>query len=105
MSFSKDEKGVSVVFANSEKGSEYVDMIRDIAIIEAYPVNACLQPQLERPSTQNPLHDQFAVDYVNYGFKQNASRYNALGSRYYIDEWKQNVRSLVGNILRFIKLR
>lgn len=105
LSFSKDEKGVSVVFANSEKGSEYVDMIRDIAIIEAYPVNACLQPQLERPSTQNPLHDQFAADYVNYGFKQTASRYNALGSRYYIDEWKQNVRSLVGNILRFIKLR
>lgn len=105
LSFSKDEKGVSVVFANSEKGSEYVDMIRDIAIIEAYPVNACLQPQLERPSTQNPLHDQFAADYVNYGFKQTASRYNALGSRYYIDEWKQSVRSLVGNILRFIKLR
>jgi len=105
LSFSKDEKGVSVVFANSEKGSEYVEMIRDIAIIEAYPVNACLQPQLERPSTQNPLHDQFVADYVNYGFKQTASRYKALGLRFYIDEWKQNVRSLVGNILRFIKFR
>lgn len=103
--FSKDEKGVSVVFANSENGSKYVEMIKDVAIIEEYPVDACMQPQLERPSSQNPLHDQFVADYVNCGFKQTASRYNALGSRYYIDEWKQNIRSLVGNILRFIKLR
>ena len=98
--FSNDEKGVSLLFANSEKGSKYIELIKDIAIIEEYAVDICMQPQLERPATPNPQRNQFVSDYVKFGFSKTACRYKALGWSYYCDEWMQKIRTFVGSILR-----
>lgn len=71
----KDNKGVSLILVNTEKGLNIFNRIKSkMVIIPAKPEN-CLQPNLMHPSSIHPKRLQFEHEYVNYGFNYVLNKY------------------------------
>lgn len=76
----EDDKGLSLVLVNSEKGKKLFENLQQIA--EKITIEECVQPQLQRPSKLHPSHCNFVEDYKHRGFVYIAKKYGDLGWRY-----------------------
>lgn len=87
----KDNKGVSLVLVNTEKGRRLFEAARKN--LDAVPVKLedCLQPNLQHPSAINPLSDKFERDYERKGFVYIMKHYGNVGWRYKLKEFKAKV--------------
>lgn len=66
--FNADNKGVSLVLVNTEKGHKlFKEAEIDLNVISASLKN-CLQPNLQYPSKIHPKRSQFEKDYVKMVF-------------------------------------
>lgn len=67
-SFNSDNKGVSLVLLNSEKGRKLFEAVHDR--MNTIPANLedCLQPNMMHPSEIHPKREQFETDYSKKGF-------------------------------------
>lgn len=84
-----DDKGISLVLFNSEKGKEIFNLISDELTYKKVDIKDFMQPQLERPIMKNSAYDEFWEYYLKDGFT------------YVIRKWgKQN---LVDNTKRWIR--
>lgn len=73
--FNKDDKGVSLVLVNTEKGREIFDAIKERLNYFDVELENAMQPNLERPSEIHPLRMQFEKDYAWRGFKYIYKKY------------------------------
>lgn len=77
-----DDKGLSLVFCNTNKGrklySRIADTINDIPV----KIEDCLQPNLQHPSIMHKNCEDFERRYIKQGFLYIARRYGDLGWRY-----------------------
>lgn len=77
-----DNKGVSLVLINSDKGHDLLDEVASQFYLVRSNTTDCLQPQLQHPATAHPKRNAFISDYKKKGFLYVAKRYGNLGVRY-----------------------
>lgn len=66
--FNKDDKGVSLVLINTEKGRKIFNEVQDRMYIFHADIEDVLQPNLQRPTSVHPDRIQFEKEYVDKGF-------------------------------------
>lgn len=74
-----DNKGVSLVLVNTEKGRELFEAVKDQMTVIPAKLEDCLQPNLCRPSFESHRRCKFEKDYRKYGFKYVYYRYGNIG--------------------------
>ncbi len=71
----KDDKGVSLILVNTEKGREIFNAIKDRMTVIPANLEDCLQPNLQHPSVFNPKWRKFEHDYERKGFEYVMRKY------------------------------
>lgn len=64
----KDDKGVSLILINTEKGREIFDAIKNRMTVIPAKLENCMQPNLQHPSYPHPKCAEFEKDYAHKGF-------------------------------------
>lgn len=70
-----DNKGVSLVLVNSEKGNSFFQNISPCLIIKESNKTDCLQPQLQYPTKPSIRRSDFWRDYNKYGYDYICRKY------------------------------
>lgn len=91
-----DDKGVSLVLLNTEKGKKLFDAVKGKMNVIPAELDKCLQPNLKHPSAIHPKRMQFEDDYKRKGFEYVFYKYGEEG-------WRYKVQSSLGKVKRFIK--
>lgn len=94
--FNADDKGVSLVLCNTEKGRKIFEAISDRMDIIPAELENCLQPNLQKPSDIHPLRMDFEKDYESKGFEYVMKKYGDIG-------WRYKVKRILGRIKRVVK--
>ena len=66
--FNADNKGVSLVLLNTEKGRKLFEAVQDRMNTIPAELEKCLQPNLRVPSEIHPNRNRFEKDYEKFGF-------------------------------------
>lgn len=93
----EDEKGVSLLLVNTEKGRRIFDDIQDTLIFRPSDISCCLQPNLVGPSIMPPQSGSFWEDYLKHGFSYVAKKYADAGI-------KGTIKSEIKKILKCMGL-
>ena len=91
-----DDKGVSLVLLNTEKGKKLFDAVNGKMKLIPAELENCLQPNLKHPSAIHPKRMQFEDDYKRKGFEYVFYKYGEEG-------WRYKVQSSLGKVKRLIK--
>lgn len=83
----KDNKGVSLILCNTEKGRDLFDRAK--AEMDIFPVltEDYMQLNLRQPTEAHPHRNEFEAFYAQHGFAQTMRHYNLMGWRYSLDRW------------------
>lgn len=65
----KDDKGVSLILVNSEKGRKIFNLVKNNMIVVSVQLQDCMQPNLRRPSVIHPLRKNFERDFIRKGIE------------------------------------
>lgn len=97
-----DDKGLSLILCNTEKGRKLFDAIKDD--LNYFPANLddVLQPNMIHPSVPDPKRYQFEKDYARKGFKYVYYKYGEDGWRYKSKRLVQRVKSKIKRIVKKI---
>ncbi len=87
----KDDKGISLVFCNTEKGRSLFDDVKSDLYYVPAKISDVLQPNLLYPSIIHPKRLQFEKDYAKKGFKYVFYKYGEDGWRYKLSSLKNNI--------------
>lgn len=68
-SMNEDDKGISLVLLNTEKGKRIFDSVKVCMSVKEVDVAKSIQTRMQFPTPINPLRNQFEKDYSIYGFK------------------------------------
>lgn len=71
----KDDKGVSLVFCNTEKGRELFDSVSDRMVVIPAELDNIWQRNLEFSTPIHPLRLAFEEDYKKHGFEYVICKY------------------------------
>ena len=94
--FNADDKGVSLVLINTEKGRKLFEAVKDNMNIIPVKLEDCLQPNLQHPSIIHPKRMAFERDYAQKGFEYVMKKYGDMG-------WRYRVRRILGKVKRIMK--
>ena len=100
-----DQKGVSLILCNSQKGKVYLEYISERLHLFENTLTECLQPQLKEPSKLSPLRKSFVADYEVYGYKYVAKKYGNLGWHYKKEVAINFLRKVKYSIIKLIGLK
>lgn len=67
--FNKDDKGVSLVLINTEKGRDLFDKVKGRMNVILAELSDCMQNNLQQPTVMHPLSSKFEKDYKKKGFE------------------------------------
>lgn len=73
-----DNKGVSLVLVNSEKGAKAFDLAKESLIWKETRIEDSMQPPLKGPFKKPESREQFWNDYKRLGFQKIAEKYGRL---------------------------
>ena len=90
----EDDKGVSLVLINTEKGKSLFDLVKAFMVVIPAKLENCLQPNLQYPSAIHPRRMQFEHEYRRRGFKYVFLKYGEEG-------WRHKVRVFLWKIRQF----
>ena len=71
-----DDKGISLVLINTEKGANILNAVRSSLDIREVDINNCLQPNLQHPSLIHPNRMDFEETYQKKGFLKAMKKYD-----------------------------
>lgn len=98
ININNDNKGVSLILCNTEKGSCLLDKVKgDLYLIPA-KIKDIIQPNLKKASKNHPLRNLFENDYKKYGYDYTIKKYGFYGG------WRHYRFQLISNILRCFRL-
>jgi len=98
--FGADDKGVSLVMVNTEKGKRWFDAVKkDINYLESNTKD-CIQPNLQHPTIFHPKRDVFEHDYREKGFGYIMNKY-CKESNYLI--LKRQIKKIIKKVIRYHK--
>lgn len=93
--FNKDNKGVSLVLVNTDKGRKlFEEAKKDLNVIPA-KLEDCMQPNLVKPSPINKKRDVFEHEYKKYGFTYIYYRYGNVGLIYKFRQLNNYIKKLL----------
>lgn len=99
-----DDKGLSLVFLNTEKGKILFEKVRERMITIPAELDNCMQPNLKHPTVFDSRRNKFEQDYKNKGFEYVFKKYgeNSLNSRIerYTHILTQKLKELIKVIIR-----
>lgn len=97
--FNADNKGVSLVLLNSEKGRKLFEAVKDK--LNTFPADFedCMQPNMMHPSEIHPKRDQFEEEYAKKGFKYVYFKYGEEGCRHKVKRMKEKIKKIFNNII------
>lgn len=101
----RDDKGVSLVLVNTERGKEIFEAVKERLNIIPANLEDCLQPNLCHPSEIHPQRNQFERDFAAKGFEYTYFKYGEEGWRYKTRRNILRLRHIAGRILRKLHLR
>ncbi len=90
-----DNKGISLVFLNSEKGKMFFENLDSKLFIVKNSNESYMQPNLVRPAQKNPMRDVFIQEYRKHGFLYVAKKYGNLGWRYQFFMVKTGIKNFI----------
>ena len=97
----KDDKGLSLVLVNTEKGKRLFEAIKDRMNVVPADLENCLQTHLRMPSDIHPLRMQFEDEYKKKGFEYVYLKYNIPQcSRRYKFKLKMFLKRILNHIKR-----
>lgn len=93
--FNADNKGVSLVLLNTEKGRKLFEVVKDK--MNTFPANFedCLQPNMLHATVSHPNRDQFEKEYTKKGFKYVYFKYGEEGWRNKLYWYKKKIKRLL----------
>ena len=94
-----DNKGVSLVLVNTEKGNNLFNQLQQILLIKESTKADCLQRNLETPAPLPPAREAFWKDYHTFGYRYIAKRYGGYTIDKRIRQSLQNYKQLLKSIL------
>lgn len=80
--FNKDDKGVSLLLINTDKGRELLEKAKNDLIIFPAKLEDCIQPNMQHPTRIHPARNKFERLYAKKGFLCAMRRYGDIGWRY-----------------------
>lgn len=95
-----DDKGVSLVLCNTEKGRRLFDAVKEQMNVIPAELENCIQPNLKNPTIVHSKRMQFERDYVKKGFEYVYYKYGEEGWRYKIRVFWNRIKSLIKRIIR-----
>lgn len=95
-----DDKGVSLVLLNTEKGKKLFDAVKGKMNVIPADLENCLQPNLKHPSAIHPKRMQFEDDYKRKGFEYVFYKYGEEGWRYKVSLFPIKVKKIIKRIIR-----
>lgn len=98
--FNKDDKGVSLLLINTEKGKRLFSAIDESLYTFQPKLEDCLQPNLQQPSTLNTQSKNFEKLYKKHGFKYILKKYTQLGIKQQI---KLYIKKVINKLHSYIK--
>ena len=99
--FNADNKGVSLVLLNTEKGRKLFEVVQER--MNTIPANLknCLQPNMVHPSKIHPESKKFEKDYVCKGFMYVYFKYGEEGWRYKIKHIISFLKRMIYKLKKF----
>ena len=94
-----DDKGLSLVLCNTDKGQELFDIIKERMVFIKAELNNCLQPNLQKPSEIHHKRMDFERDYARKGFEYVMKKYADLGWSYKIKVIKQRLKRIIKHLI------
>lgn len=94
--FNADNKGVSLVLLNTDKGRKLFGAVQDRLNIIPAKLEDCIQPNMSHPSEFHPKREIFEEDYAHKGFKYVYFKYGEEG-------WRYKLNGILGNTKRILK--
>lgn len=98
----KDDKGVSLILVNTEKGRRLFEAIQNDMNVVPARLEDSLQPNLQHPSVIHPKRMAFERLYARKGFEAAMKRYGDYGWRAWVKKkyllLKQAVKRIIKNI-------
>lgn len=88
-----DDKGVSLLLVNTEKGYMIFELIKSQMITIPAKLEDCLQPNLQHPSVIHPKRMKFEYDYQQKGFSYIMRKYGDVG-------WQHQIRKVLRKVKR-----
>lgn len=94
--FNDDDKGVSLVLLNTEKGKSFFEKACGGLEIKEVNIDDCMQPNLQHPSEIHLKRNQFEEDYIEHGFRYVFNKYGEAG-------WRFRARRKIKRIINKLK--
>ncbi|MCD8317940.1 MAG: Coenzyme F420 hydrogenase/dehydrogenase, beta subunit C-terminal domain, partial [Paraprevotella sp.] len=91
-----DDKGVSLVLVNTEKGRRLFEAVKHEMDVVLVRLEDCLQPNLQHPSAIDPERDEFETLYRRKGLAAAMKRYGR-------PRWRDRRRKLVCYVKNVVK--
>ena len=95
----KDDKGVSLILINTEKGRELFDKVKDRMTVIPARIEDCMQPNLRQPSMISPLATAFERDYERRGFEYALKKYGHDGLKKKVNKFKGKIKRKIKKII------
>ena len=97
----KDDKGVSLILVNTEKGRKIFDSVKDSMTVVPAKLEDCLQPNLQHPSIIHPKRMSFERDYQCRGFEYVMGKYikenYTINIQKIVEKLKRSIKCVIGN--------
>lgn len=91
-----DDKGISLVMVNTQKGEKYFNDCKDELIIREYPLACCIQPALSENYKRPAKKDNFWSEYNSDNVMTLTEKYTSKPA----PTLKQKLRKIIGDCLR-----
>lgn len=97
-----DDKGVSLVLINTEKGRKLFEASKDRLNTVQADIQNCLQPNMQHPTKIDRKRNEFERDYQAKGFDFVYKKYGEDGWRYKVDKIQIRIVSSLKNLIKKI---
>lgn len=97
-----DDKGVSLVLINTEKGRKLFEASKDRMNTVQADIQNCLQPNMQHPTKIDRKRNEFERDYQAKGFDFVYKKYGEDGWRYKVDKIQIRFISFFKNLIKKI---
>lgn len=97
-----DDKGVSLVLINTEKGRKLFEASKDRMNTVQADIQNCLQPNMQHPTKIDRKRNEFERDYQAKGFDFVYKKYGEDGWRYKVDKIQIRIISFLKNLIKKI---
>ena len=95
-----DDKGVSLVLINNEKGEKVFDLIKKDLIYQTSTVEKCMMSTMQRPFSKPEDREEFWDSYLKKDFDFMAKKYGGYGL---INAFKRSFKLGIGRVYRRIR--